>query len=143
MSNVFLGFSNEPLVYLALTISTDPNSVFRVVFTRDSKKEIDVIAKILSNDYTLCTRRHSTNIESSNLGPEIPNGYLCAHEFFSNEIILKSLARVLTKGEGNTKYPSPYVGNLYPDFKGLLLWPITSGKKKYISATSKYVSISI
>ncbi|POS83788.1 hypothetical protein EPUL_005250, partial [Erysiphe pulchra] len=128
-------FSYEPFVFLALTISIDPLTTFRVVFTRNSGEAVDVIAKITTDDYTRCIRRISSQIVPTYSEPENSNGYLCGHEFFTDEIIHQSIALAQVKYTSKTKYPSPSFGLLFPTDSGYLIWPITRGKKLYRSGT--------
>ncbi|POS83239.1 hypothetical protein EPUL_005081, partial [Erysiphe pulchra] len=110
-------------------------TTYRVVFTTDSKEPVDVIAKITTGDYTKCIRRDSSHIEPSHLEPVIPNGYVCGHEFFTDEILRQSLAIAQSKIGESTRYPCPYVGNLFPADGGYQMWPILRGKNLYKSGT--------
>ncbi|POS85426.1 hypothetical protein EPUL_001982, partial [Erysiphe pulchra] len=128
-------FPSEPCIFLALTITIDTETTYRVVFTTDSREPVDVIAKILTGDYTKCIRRDSSHIEPSHLEPVIPNGFVCGHEFFTDEILRQSLAIAQSKIGESTRYPFPYVGNLFPADSGYQMWPILRGKNLYKSGT--------
>ncbi|POS83161.1 hypothetical protein EPUL_005012 [Erysiphe pulchra] len=104
-------------------------TTFRVVFTRDSDKVVDVIAKVTTDDYVKCIRRGSSHIEPSHSEPVIPNGYLCGHKFFTDEILRQSHTIALNSVHGKTKRPFPYIGQLYPKDSGHLMWPITRTNK--------------
>lgn len=114
-------------------------TVFYIVFTESSNEELDVIAKVTTSDYTKCIRRYRTSLGPLNLVPENTNGFLCAHKFFTDEIIHQSLALAQTKVEGNPKYPSSYPGNLYPQESGHLIWPIMKGESLYSSGNCNYL----
>ncbi|POS82662.1 hypothetical protein EPUL_005255, partial [Erysiphe pulchra] len=123
-------FSSEPFVFLALTISIDPVTTFRVVFTRESREVVGVIAKIATDDYVKCIRRGGSQIKPSQLQP---NGYLCGHKFFTDEILRQSLVLAQSSVPEKSIYPCPYFGHLYPENSGYLMWPIIRGNKLFIS----------
>ncbi|POS82557.1 hypothetical protein EPUL_005323, partial [Erysiphe pulchra] len=108
-----------------------PVTTFRVVFTRGSDEAVDVIDKITTDDYTRCIRRDSSHIEPSHSELEKSNGYLCGHEFFTDEILRQSLALAQISDQENFIYPCPYFGLLYRADSGHLLWPIKSGNELY------------
>ncbi|POS83238.1 hypothetical protein EPUL_004198, partial [Erysiphe pulchra] len=114
-----------------LWLSYDQFTTFRVVFTRGSNEAIDVVAKTTTDDYVKCIRRGSSHIEPSHLEPLVPNGYLCGHKFFTDEIIHQSHTLAQAKVQEKTKYPSPYVGSLFPENSGYLIWPIVRGDKLF------------
>ncbi|POS83269.1 hypothetical protein EPUL_004641, partial [Erysiphe pulchra] len=126
-------FSSEPFVFLALTVSIDPVTTFRVVFTRNSREAVGVIGKITTDDYVKCIRKDSSQIEPLHSEPVIPNGYLCGHKFFTDEILQKSLALAQSSKPEKSIYPCPYFGHLYQADSGYLMWPISRGNKLYIS----------
>ncbi|POS82888.1 hypothetical protein EPUL_004393, partial [Erysiphe pulchra] len=97
-------------------------------------KVVDVVAIItIDENYTKCIRKDSTHTVPSSSEPEIPNGYICGYEFFTDETINQSLALAQTRNEEKTKYPSPYVGLIYSEDKKYLVWPIKNGNELYIS----------
>ncbi|POS82467.1 hypothetical protein EPUL_005220, partial [Erysiphe pulchra] len=102
----------------------NPDTTFRIVFTRNSNEVVDVVAKITTSDYTKCIKRDSSRQGPSNSVPESPNGYLCGHRFFSDESVQEYLALAQNKLGEMGKFPAPYVGLLYPKDSGLLIWPM-------------------
>ncbi|POS83658.1 hypothetical protein EPUL_004335 [Erysiphe pulchra] len=120
--------------FRVLPKTKNPITNFRVVFTRNSNKAVDVIAKItVEDDYTKCIQKVNSHTVPSSSEPEISNGYICGYEFFTDETINESLAIARTKFKASNLFPSPYFGDIYPKDSGYMMWPIISGNKLYTS----------
>ncbi|KAI6244669.1 hypothetical protein HI914_07492 [Erysiphe necator] len=111
---------------------------FFIVIKKNGKNIIDVIARIANGEYTKCIRRDSL---LKNLPISIPgrsNGYQCAHELLSYDLIQVSLnIAVKSLLYNKHKYPSKYFGNLYKNPGWFLLWPIFHQRKFYKQGSGK------
>lgn len=98
-----------------------------------------MVSKITTGDFTKCVRRYRTATGLSYMVPENANGYLCGHDFFTDDIINQCLIYAHSSTDRNTDYPSPYIGGLYPEDGGYLMWPIMRRNALYVSGTGNYL----
>ncbi|KAI6244702.1 hypothetical protein HI914_07503 [Erysiphe necator] len=125
-----------PIVRKNLTPFSSPIYPFYIVIHRNGENIIDVIASMANGDHIKCIRRDSSLTNFSTPGPETTNGYVCTHEFLSDELIKNSLMLAKKNGVKNSFYPKPYIGNLYPQGESYKLWPIFARRKLYRGGSS-------
>ncbi|POS81866.1 hypothetical protein EPUL_006438, partial [Erysiphe pulchra] len=86
-----------------------------------------------NNDYTKCIRKDDSLMGSSHSEPENSNGYQCGNKFFADKIIRQSLAHAKKSVQTNSIGLYPYVGLIYPQNSGHLMYPIEGEKIGYLS----------
>ncbi|KAI6246988.1 hypothetical protein HI914_04983 [Erysiphe necator] len=115
---------------------SSPLNPFYIVIDRNGDNVIDIIASMASGEHIKCIRRDSSLTNSSTPGPETTNGYVCTHEFLSDELIKNSLLLAKNNARKNSFYPTLYLGNLYPHGSFYKLWPIFIGRRLYRGGSS-------
>ncbi|KHJ31332.1 hypothetical protein EV44_g0219 [Erysiphe necator] len=120
-----------PILRGNLTPFSSPINPFYIVIDRNGENIIDVIASMANGKHIKCIRRDSSLTNLSTPGPETNNGYVCTHEFLSDELIKNSLMLAKKNARKIRFYPIPYLGNLYPYESYYRLWPIFARRKLY------------
>ncbi|KAI6245064.1 hypothetical protein HI914_06831 [Erysiphe necator] len=106
-------------------------SIFYVILLRESKKVIGVVSRITNNHYTKCILRGGPITESPTSISGETNGFQCADQFFSDQLVSEHVRdankELQVKGK-KISFLTAYAGTLYPKDSGYLIWPMIEYK---------------
>ncbi|KAI6245946.1 hypothetical protein HI914_06289 [Erysiphe necator] len=108
--------------------------IFYVLFT-ENYELVDILARTLNSQFAKCIRRDGSQMELSSAS-DATNGYQCAHEFFSDEMLQDALQIAQKTTGSNLVYPAIYRGNLFPGNDEYKIWPLLRYGKLYRSGST-------